>query len=587
MVSRDNAHGQKLLNIRSEVLICLFLVTATLVVYLQVRNHSFVVYDDGMYVTDNRHVKKGLSIENFIWAFSNSDAANWHPLTWLSHMLDIELYGMNPGQHHLTNVLFHIFNTLLLFFVLKRMTGKLWQSGFVAALFALHPLHVESVAWISERKDVLSTFFWLLSMWGYARYVEHQVVNRYLLVLFFFIMGLMAKSMLVTLPFVLLLLDYWPLRRFQFGHSGDDITNSQKRSPVFLLVREKIPFFVLSIVVSIVTLFAQQSGSAIGSLEKFPFTVRIANAFVSYVIYIIKMIWPTHLAAFYPYHGKLPWWQVAGACVLLVFISYQSIRLAKQKPWFAVGWLWYVGTLIPVIGLVQVGFQAMADRYTYVPLIGLFLIVAWGISELMEGFRHKSLILITIIPLLFSIMMIVTWVQVGYWNNSTTLFKHALNVTKNNYMAHNAFGNALTMEGKVDEAVFHYSEALRIKPFYAKAHYNKGHALATLGRQEEAIDHFKRALQIKYDYAEAHDYLGYVLTRQGKEEEAIDHFRKAIQIKPDYAEAHNYLGHVLAKQGKYKEAIDHFHKALEIEPNYTQALINLKNTLANYEKNRK
>lgn len=383
------ANRNNRLKIRPDLLISLFLVMAILAVYLQVRNHDFINFDDDLYVTINPHVQAGLTLDSITWAFTSTRASNWHPLTWLSHMLDCQIYGMNPGQHHLTNVLFHILNTLLLFFVFMRMTKDLWQSGFVAALFALHPLHVESVVWLAERKDVLSTFFWMLTLWSYVRYVERSGLNRYLPVLFFFILGLMAKPMLVTLPFVLLLLDYWPLKRFRLGSSED---GQDCRPERFYLgfIWEKIPLFLLSAGSSVITYMVQKSSGAVSTLAVIPVHVRIANAIVSYVSYIGKMIWPHNLTILYPYLKSIIYWQVVGAGLLLAVITVVVFRMMKTKPYVAVGWFWFLGTLVPVIGLVQVGLQAMADRYTYVPLIGLFIMVAWGVPDILGKWRYKK-----------------------------------------------------------------------------------------------------------------------------------------------------------------------------------------------------
>ena len=497
MVTRDNAHKGIFSKSRVELLICLLLVIVTFAVYWQVRNFTFVNYDDSQYVTENQYVQAGLNYESIIWAFSSNHAANWHPLTWLSHMLDIQLYGMNPGAHHQTNLIFHIANALLLFFVLRKMTGSLWQSSVVAALFALHPLHVESVAWVAERKDVLSAFFWMLTMFSYARYAERPGINRYLPVVGFFILGLMAKPMLVTLPFVLLLLDYWPLRRMQFNPPADDRHSLQQRSPGLLLFWEKIPLFILALASSVVSFLAQKSGGALGSMEIYPLTTRVANAIVAYVKYIGKMIWPANLAVFYPHSGSLPAWQVIGAGVLLGFITFVAIRSFRQHPWFVVGWLWFLGTLVPVIGLVQVGLQAMADRYTYIPLIGLFIIVAWGVPQLMVRWRHKDKLLASTTVALFIILSVTSGLQLRHWKNSMTLFKHALDVTDNNYLAHNAFGNVLKEQGKINDndAMRHYSMALEIRSDYAAPHYNIGHTLATQGKHQDAIDHFQKAIQ--------------------------------------------------------------------------------------------
>jgi len=575
MVIHDNAPKRIFFKIRAELLICLLLVTVTLVVYWQVSSFTFVNYDDGQYVVENQYVKDGLNYKSIRWAFSSYHAANWHPLTWLSHMLDIELYGMNPGAHHQTNLIFHIANALLLFFVFRKMTSNLWQSGFVAALFALHPLHVESVAWVAERKDVLSTFFWMLTMYSYARYTAHPGINRYLPVVGFFILGLMAKPMLVTLPFVLLLLDYWPLRRMQFNPPADDRHRLQQRTQGLLIVWEKIPLFFLAMASSVVTFLAQKSGGAVGSNELYPLTTRVASALVAYVKYIGKMIWPANLAVFYPYSDSLPSWQIIGAGALLVLITFMAIRSSRQRPWFVVGWLWFIGTLVPVIGLVQVGLQAMADRYTYIPLIGVFITVAWGVPELLHKWRHKEKLLWIATVAVLTILSITSWVQIQYWKNSHTLFKHALDVTENNYLAHNAFGNALKEEGKSNEAMHHYLSAIEIRPDYAAPHYNIGHTLAAQGKLDDAIKHFQKALQIKPDYSAAHDNLGYVFMIQGKFEQAIMHYSEALRIKPDDAEVHNRLGLALVSQGQFDNAIIHFQKAVNLKTGYVAAQNNL------------
>jgi Tfp pilus assembly protein PilF len=575
MVTRDNAHKKIFCNIRAELLIFLFLVTVTFVVYWQVRSFTFVSYDDGQYVIENQYVKDGLNYKSIRWAFSSYHAANWHPLTWLSHMLDIELYGMNLGAHHQTNLIFHIANALLLFFVFRRMTSNLWQSGFVAALFALHPLHVESVAWVSERKDVLSAFFWMLTMYSYARYAAHPGINRYLPVVGFFMLGLMAKPMLVTLPFVLLLLDYWPLRRMQFNPLADDCHRLHQRTRGLLLIWEKIPLFSLAMASSVVTFLAQKSGGAVGSMELYPLTTRVANALVAYVKYIGKMIWPANLAVFYPYSNSLSGWQIIGAGALLGLITFASIRSFRQQPWFVVGWLWFIGTLVPVIGLVQVGLQAMADRYTYIPLIGVFIIVAWCVPELLHKWHNKEKLLgLTVIAVLV-MLGTTSWMQIRYWKNSLTLFKHALDVTENNYLAHNAFGDALKEQGKGNEAMRHYLDALEIKSDYAAPHYSIGHTLATQGKLDDAINHFQKAIQIKPDFASAHDNLGYAFMIQGKIKQAIMHYSEALRITPDDAEVHNRMGLALVSQGQFDNAIIHFRKAVNLKTDFVAAQNNL------------
>jgi hypothetical protein len=371
-------------NVRPEVWICLFLVLSIIVVYYQVNTFDFVHYDTDKYVFNNISVKAGLTAKGISWAFTTTYFSNWHPLTWLSYMLDVHLYGLNPRTHHLTSLLLHIANALLLFGVLRRMTGDLWRCSCVEAFFALHPLHVESVAWVAERKDVLSTLFGLLTLGFHLRYVKYHGIGRYLLVLLFFILGLMAKPMIVTLPFVLLLLDYWPLQRFQFP-----IINKVNNAPtqqidtIFFLVLEKLPLFIIATGSCLVTLYAQMAGRSVASIDTFPLKLRISNALISYLGYIVKMIWPVKLAAIYPYNWELPVWQIWAASFFITGISWLSIKWYQSKPWFLLGWLWYLGTLVPVIGLVQVGMQPMADRYTYIPLIGIFIIIAWGLFDLL------------------------------------------------------------------------------------------------------------------------------------------------------------------------------------------------------------
>jgi tetratricopeptide (TPR) repeat protein len=565
------------------LLLGLFLIILTFATFEQIRTCDFINFDDHVYITENRHVQSGLTLEGVTWAFTTTHAANWHPLTWLFHMLDCQLYGLNPSGHHLTNLVFHIANTLLLFLVLKRMTGGLWRSAFVAALFALHPLHVESVAWVAERKDVLSTFFWMLTVWTYIRYVERQKLNRYLLVLLFFTLGLLSKPMLVTLPFVLLLLDYWPLRRFQFGQSSGNsksptsksINPSNQRSMVLRLVQEKAPFFILCAISSILTIFAQQKGGAVISLENYPIESRITNALVSYVSYIEKMIWPRYLAIFYPHQEILPIWKIAGSGLLLVGISVLVIRAVRKHPYLGVGWCWYLGTLIPMIGLVQVGEQAMADRYTYVPLIGLFIMIAWSIPDILAGWRFRKVVLFISTGLLLSLLMIVTNLQVKHWQNDITLFEHTLAATSNNFIIHYNIGLVLDRQGKTQEAIAHYAEALRIKPDFVRAHNNLGLVLAGQGKTQEAVAHYAEALRIKPDYAQAHNNLGVVLAGQGKTQEAVAHYAEALRIKPDYAEAHNNLGNALGRQGKTQEAVAHFAEALRIKPDYAEVHNNL------------
>jgi tetratricopeptide (TPR) repeat protein len=572
----------------TKIAICIFLVVATFAAYSQVQDHEFLNYDDNRYVTKNVNVKAGLTSKSISWAFTTLHDGHWFPMTWLSHMLDYQLYGLNPKGHLLTNLFFHIANALILFMVLLRMTGALWQSGFVAAMFAFHPLNVESVAWVAERKNVLSTLFWLLAMWAYIFYVEKPGIKRYSLVALFFVLGLMSKAMLVTLPFVFLLLDYWPLKRLQFGQEkgSDGITENHKdtRPGILQLVQEKIPLFLISAGLSVVTFIAQGSAGAVQSLGALPLQERVANALVSYWSYLQKMIWPSELSAFYPHPGdSLPVWQGLISAVLLAFFSVGAIRMVRCAPYLVVGWFWYLGTLVPVIGLVQVGAQAMADRYAYVSLIGMFIIIAWGLPELMAKWHHKEKILSISAVILIPILLVTTWVQVGYWKNGITIFKRAIRVTDKEYpslsIAYTNLGDILSAKRKTGEAIFYYKKAIKLKPGYAEAHYNLGNALFFEREAEEAIPHYKEAIKLKPDYAEAHYNLGNILSAKQKTGEAISHYKEAIKLKPDYAKAHHNLGNALFFEREAEEAIPHYKEAIKLKPDYAKAHYNLGNAL--------
>ncbi|KKM23525.1 hypothetical protein LCGC14_1614330 [marine sediment metagenome] len=477
-------------------IICLFLVVVTFAVYWQVLDNDFVIYDDDVYVTENTHVHKGVTFDSLTWAFTSSNASNWHPLTWISHMIDCQLYGLNAKGHHLTNLLFHVANTLLLLLVLVRMTGTLWQSFFVAALFALHPLHVESVAWVAERKDVLSTFFMMLTLWAYTIYVKKGGVKRYSLVVLFFMLGLMSKPMLVTLPFILLMLDFWPLGRLCLLHDTRNVVTGQQtneRTDIFRLVLEKVPFFALAVGSSVVTFIVQERGGAMQLVKTYSIQTRIINPFVAYTEYMLNMIWPVKLAVLYPHPGNsLPLWKGVTAGLALVLITILVIRKARKIPYLAVGWLWYVVTLIPVIGIVQVGPQAMADRYTYITLIGLFVIIAWGAKDLLSKWSHRKMCLGTLAAIILPVLIVLTWKQVQYWENSITLFKHTLKHTSNNFVIHNNLGIVLREQGRTEEAIKHYFQALRSNPDYALAHYNLGIAYDNSGSTKRRLSHTRR-----------------------------------------------------------------------------------------------
>jgi tetratricopeptide (TPR) repeat protein len=587
--------------------ISLLLIFAIIVVYGQAINFDFIGYDDELYVTENLNVQKGFTTKGVKWAFTTFHSANWHPMTWLSHMLDCELYGLNPMGHHWTNVQFHIANTLLLFFILFKMTGALWRSTFVTALFALHPLHVESVAWIAERKDVLSAFFGLLSIAAYCRYVKNPQLINYLLIVLFLGLGLMAKPMLVTLPFVLLLLDYWPLQRIKFQKNlNAELVEFFGFKAALRFIWEKIPLFMLVAVASTLTFIAQQSEGAVKALGILSLKIRIANALVSYVNYVSKMIWPSNLAVFYPHpENTLPAWQIIGAALLIAVAIFLSIRTLKKYPYIAVGLFWYLGTLVPVIGLVQVGDQAMADRYTYLPLIGLFIIISWGAFDFLKKWHYHTIILILSAISIIFVLAVCTFLQLGYWQNGITLFEHAIKVTNKNCVAHNNLGVLLSKEEKFDEAVFNYDEVLKIKPNDSRALYNKGCALRDKRDLDKAAFFFKESLKIKPDNAKAYNELAYILFVQGKPDEAILHYRNALKIKPDFINAYNNLANVLylqgeidkavllykealrlgtenvdthyniglfyKNQGKLKKAMTHLAKAIKIDPDYAKA----------------
>ena len=505
-----------------KVAICIFLMVATFCTYMQIQDHEFIDFDDDFYITNNLNVQAGLTIESFKWVFTKSHLGNWSPVTWLSHMLDYQLYGLHPKGHKLTNLFLHISSALILFIVLLRMTGTLWQSVFVATLFALHPLNVESVVWIAERKNVLSTFFWLMTMWTYFHYAEKPTFKRYGLVFLFFTLGLMSKPMLVTLPFVLLLLDYWPLRRLKLGQERDSNEISEKtttkRSEIFRLVLEKIPLFLLTVGLSIVTVYYQNIAGALKSLDLFPLQVRLANAIVSYLEYLGKMIWPSGLAVFYPHpESSLATWKWVLCFLVLVAITTISIRFIKKAPYFIVGWLWYLGTLVPVIGIIQVGSQAMADRYAYVPLIGIFIIVAWGVPELISKWRYKEKVLSVSGGIIIFLLLITTWKQVNHWKNNITVFEHAVRVTDKEYpsfaLIHNNLGNALDAEGKNAEAISHYKMAIKLNPDDFWAHNKLGHALIQKGEMKEAVYHYRETVRLRPDFDAARDNLEFALLR--------------------------------------------------------------------------
>ena len=575
------------------IIVALF--SATLLLYMPVYHFGFVNFDDPDYVARNPHVQNGLTISSIVWAVTSTEAANWFPVARLSHLIDVEIFGLRPGGHHFTNAFLHGLATVFLFAFLHAASGKAWPSAFVSILFAVHPLHVESVAWISERKDVLSALFWFVALWSYVR-------KRYWFALLAFCLGLMSKPMVVTLPFVLFLLDVWPLRQ-----------------PLRSALRVKIPMLALSAASAIATYLVQRGSGAVREVGQFPFGLRAENIVVSYATYIVRMFWPARLAVFYPYPDQLPVWQIAVSVLLLAGVSVLVLRGWRSRPYLAVGWLWFLGTLVPVIGLIQVGAQARADRYMYLPMVGLSIMLAWGLRDLL-----KNRVAISAGILASLVYAALCEAQIQYWRNSETLFRHALDVTNDNYLAHHNLGVALADDGRLPEAIEQYQTALQIKPDAANVQTDYGNALAKSGRAAEAIAHYEAALRalpdspithndmanvlaampgkmpqaiaeyqtalrLKPDYNEARGNLeqaqskgaelqcniGIDLARSGKPGAAIPHFEEALRLKPDYVDAHNNLGVVLAGAGRTPDAISHFEAALKIDPNSADAHVNL------------
>ena len=518
--------------------VCVVLVSLTWAVFGQTLRHDFVNYDDPSYVYQNTRITSGFNLPNIVWAFTHIHSENWHPLTTITHMLDSQLYGLNAGWHHFTNVLFHTVAVVLLFLALQRMTGAIWRSAFVAAVFAIHPLHVESVAWIAERKDVLSGVFFMLALLAYFHYTRAPSIGRYLILALVVALGLMSKPMLVTLPFVLLLLDYWPLGRFQAIRAGDG-------RQLLQLIAEKVPLIALSAISSIVTFLAQRG--AIGWTEQLPVSTRISNAIVTYVVYIRQMLWPSKLAVFYPHpEHHLPMWEVGVALMVVVGLTIATFVLRKRAPYLIVGWLWYLGMLVPVIGLIQVGWQGHADRYTYLPQIGLYMAVTWTVADLTVSWRSQRTVLGAVAALLVGALSWRAWLQTSYWRDSETLFTHALAVTSNNDVALNNLGIIFLDKGQLDEAISKLQAAIDLRPENGPAHDNLAKALLRKGRLPEAMVQYRKFLEIEPGNVEARNTLGTALIQQGRASEAMVQWREALAIQPDNGNAASNLAWVFA-----------------------------------------
>ena len=637
---------------RRSLLICGLLAAVTLLTFWPQTGHDFITYDDALYVTENAHVQQGLTWAGVAWAFRTGDTGNWHPLTWLSHMLDVQLFGLEPGWHHLTSLLLHAANAALLFLLLQRMTGAAWRSAFVAALFALHPLHVQSVAWAAERKDVLSAFFFMLTLLAYARYgmtndegrrtkeclmtndeggdcqpreargegqggnIEHPTSSSqhpvskshppssilhppssfyYALALVFFALGLMSKPMLVTVPFVLLLLDYWPLRRFRVSsleskvhgphpavHSPQStVASSFGIRPSFVLrhssfvILDKLPFLALAAASCAVTLWAQSGGGAVVPVTVLTLPQRVANAVVAYTGYLETMLWPANLALLYPLAGDVPLGSLLGSAAVLAAITGWAVWSWRTRPHLGVGWFWYLGMLVPVIGLVQVGMQRMADRYTYLPLIGVFIMVAWQLPEWFGRWQWGRRALAVVAGLVLAACIAATSRELSYWQDSEHIFARALEVAPANYIALDNYGRALLRQHKLPEAVQAFSAAVALRPDLDASRCGLGTALQEQGKYDEAADQFVQVLKPQPDNLVALIQLGLVRGRQGKLDEAADLFSHALRLRPDDAGAHNNLGSVLILQGKHAEAARQFEETLRLKPNHLGALNNL------------
>jgi Flp pilus assembly protein TadD len=586
--------------------ICVALVVLAVLPYLQTLGYEFVNFDDGPYVAENPLVQQGLTWSNVAWASTTMSVGNWHPLTWLSHMLDCQIFGSRPGWHHLVNALLHGANTALLFVVLRAMTGTAWRSALVAALFAVHPLHVESVAWIAERKDVLSTFFGLWAIWAYVRYAGAPSLMRYGFVACFFALSLLSKPMLVTLPFALLLLDVWPLKRF--WTEGRARIQNPKLGSLFL---EKLPLLAMSAASSMVTFKAQHAAGAMAPIDILPLSQRLANAIGAYVGYLTKAFWPVDLAVLYPLPDQTSVAKTVLAILAIVGITIGVCVLIRKRPWLAVGWLWFLGTLVPVIGLVQVGDQSMADRYTYVPLIGVFVMIAWSLPSAAFAAIHRGRVaaMAAVVALILTALAAVTFAQIQVWKSPAALFDHAVKVTEGNYMAHNLLAGALKQQGDLIGARDHIEKSLQIRPNYAGAHHDLGvmmvqqrdfanaqeqfnlalqtsqrdpiiwnglgMAQANLGRMDEAISNYRHALELNPNYADAFANLGAALLVQRKYDEGIEMCETALRLRPDLAETHAGLGAALWNLGRADESILHSRKALELDPDLPDARLNL------------
>lgn len=549
--------------------IVLFLILSTLAVYAQVVTHEFIYFDDPEYLVNNTNIHYGINFHSIFWAFTTFHASNWHPLTWLSHLLDVQMFGLNPAGHLATNVVLHTANTVLLFLFLSRASGAIWRSAMVAVLFALHPLHVESVAWASERKDVLSAFFWMSTLYLYTRYAEQPGRIRYIMTVISMALGLMAKPMLVTLPIIMLLLDYWPLGRFASVPGGVGST----RQHMWKLALEKVPFAALSALSCVVTLYAQSG--AITPLKSAPILARIANAFVSYVLYIYKMVLPLNLSVLYQFNNNLPAWQTLGAVGTLTAASVVVYRQRLKRPYLMAGWLWYICSLVPVIGIVKVGSQGMADRYSYIPLIGLFVMVVWGVADRSRKWAKGAVVCSTMAAVVSLTCAAAAWRQVTYWSDTTTLFTHVLATDKNNFMAYFCLGVELEKAGKLAEATAYYQKTISIAPWYSNPYCQLGNIYAREGKFAQALEMYDKAVAMEPDSFDSHTNRALFLSNQNRMDEAVEGYYRALTINPKSAVAYNNLGFAFQKLKRLDDAVTQYTNGLKIEPRSAMIHANL------------
>lgn len=563
-----------LLNIRPEMFISLFLVITLLAVYLQVRDHSFIIFDDNVYVTENPQVQSGINLDTVKWAFSLKETKPmyWHPLTWISHMLDVKMYGFIPGKHHIVNLIFHIVNSIILFDVFRRMSGEIWKSAVVALLFAIHPMNVESVAWIAARKNVLSTFFWMVTIIFYAKYTQRLDIKWYLSALAVFSLGLMAKQMLITLPFVLLLLDFWPLKRFQIkvGRATNERENSKIMHPndteasLLFVILEKVPFFLIALLAIYIASVSMQQSNIFISFESIPLSLRCENALISYSVYIFKAIWPANLAVFYPFPKMIELWKLMGACFLLICISIAVIYFIHKMPYLFVGWFWFLGTLLPVAGFVQAGiWPAMADRWAYVPLIGIFIILAWMVPDLFMKEKRKKVGFTLALFMVIMLLMFKTWHQTRHWVNSFTIFKHTVEVTHDNSVAHNNLGSLYAMNGMIKRATEHFSKAFKIDPESISAGNNLGRALVITGSIREGIAQYENVLKVHPNNIPAIKNLAFAYSSTKEYKTALLYFKRWEDLQTNNPEPCYHIAKIYAGRNNVNESIMWLKKAIE------------------------